>query len=854
MDDDFSDGGFDDLNDTVWEELEHNAIQATQAQRFPQSQAPPTGRPPVEYIVIDDDDLDDTVVVDEGARQPPIADAERDNPQLPQQQRWNQQFRQPPPPQSQFQPPRQPNYPPRPQHPAPQRPAAPLQSQRFPQASRPVVPSQRFPPGPIAQRPAPQASQFSRPPPPPINRPFTAQSTQAPPGAAPAKQNEIISALQARLSALESELTTAKGEASILRSKFEKAQATHDAEVNRLKKQSAEQIANQERAIEAARAAERKAATELQFAHQDLREELGRAKSRKKDGAVTPKKNRAWGIADGFDGVEMTGSPSKTQAQKKKDSASALVPLLERTPTKGKRKRPVVDSPTFALETHSGEEVKHATAPANAFRRLGSEGLPFDFLKLALDHSVFHGQPLTFDLFSRFAFPSQPEQTFSSIIFQKLPQMGDSNEPMSLLIDFAQFVVDLWQQCLSERYHAPIYYLAALLVYVLQLNAVVVAPQITPSLVPVCTTTCRLVALPRFNSQDGDISQYSDAAVRQLDHDGDAAQALSVLYLAALGCLSPDTETDDATDSGSTPQIDFWRTVDMEFVILMLSPKQTELDWLGTLSLLSTSILPHSIGPIPKTEPAFPDDTINDADSPEVVGTAVIERLSTCLVEQPRWATPGTAKQLLALLAVLKTLVLFGTSRFGLLRIGSSDVTIQRIVTVLSWAVDQLYDTDSPFVPRNPELSSVDRGKPQAELAGGVGKVEDDDGLDKMDVDFVEPVNSDPPGLLDILVDEFDPYSPELLSGIIAQSVLLLHTLVTSPETCEVVNMKAQLATCNGCSQRYLLTLSRLNFSEEDLVLEAGIDANTGDLANELLELAVTPDEGEEMGSLFGII
>jgi hypothetical protein len=45
--------------------------------------------------------------------------------------------------------------------------------------------------------------------------------------------------------------------------------------------------------------------------------------------------------------------------------------------------------------------------------------------------------------------------------------------------------------------------------------------------------------------------------------------------------------------------------------------------------------------------------------------------------------------------------------------------------------------------------------------------------------------------------------------------------------------------------------LARLNFAEEDLVLEAGIDAETVELAHELLELAVTPDEGEEISEMF---
>jgi hypothetical protein len=80
----------------------------------------------------------------------------------------------------------------------------------------------------------------------------------------------------------------------------------------------------------------------------------------------------------------------------------------------------------------------------------------------------------------------------------------------------------------------------------------------------------------------------------------------------------------------------------------------------------------------------------------------------------------------------------------------------------------------------------------------------------------------------------------------------LLHFLVTNPRTADVANTATKLAASHGGSQRHLLSLARLTFAEEDLVLEAGIDAETVELAHELLELAVTPDEGEKVAEMFG--
>lgn len=349
--DDFSDDDWDDLNDTVLQELENNAIQFTQAQKLGQSQpAAPTQRNDFEYD-FEDDDLDDTVVIDEHAQPPPRPPQQQQALPIPQPrhgpgftgtQRWNQHL-----------PPPRPSYPPRPQHQLPSRPIQqPLPPPRYPpHASRPQQP--------------PQQSQFTRPPL-PIPRQYAAQSSQVRHGTGPANQNEIIATLQARLSALESDVTAAKGEASILRSKYDKARATHDADVARLKKENAEQLAKQERIVEQARIAERTTATELQFARQDLREELGRTKLRRKDGPATPKKDRTWGIADGFDGVEILTSPSKLQTLRRRDSGPAAPAASERTPTRGKRKRPAVDSPTFALETDGGDAVFDAAHKLNA--------------------------------------------------------------------------------------------------------------------------------------------------------------------------------------------------------------------------------------------------------------------------------------------------------------------------------------------------------------------------------------------------------------------------------------------------------------------------------------------------------
>lgn len=366
--DEFSDDGFDDLTDNVLQELERNAIQLTQGRALHPSQQRQPSQDVLQHRYSDygweeeDDDLDTTEVTnDVGA---PIGRPVVDK-TLQQRQQHH---------------PASTHVPRRPIPPVPNprwnptvdptsRQAAPMAAgARLPSAA---APSQQFPgsqrfqpqgPGRINQ---PQPSQFARPALPPGGRFPASQASQAPSG-------DMVSALQQRLRTLETELHIARGEVSIIRANSTKAQQEYDAQVARLKKLNAEQLAKQERIVEAAVAAEKSANTELQFLQRDMREVSDRARRRDTAGpaaaagvVTTPKKaNKTWGIADGFDEMDIALSPSKGQGRGKA-SGSVAANVGERTPSKGKRKRPVMDSPIAALETHTEDVEMGDDKPAS---------------------------------------------------------------------------------------------------------------------------------------------------------------------------------------------------------------------------------------------------------------------------------------------------------------------------------------------------------------------------------------------------------------------------------------------------------------------------------------------------------
>ncbi|KAI1819795.1 hypothetical protein F4861DRAFT_525659 [Xylaria intraflava] len=788
--DDFSDDDLDALNANALQELEDNAIQFTQAQRtydLPTVSQPslatiraPTpvlfqSRPNIEHG-FEDDDLDDAVVVIQDDREP---DAVRTS-ALERSAKIPPGFahRQQPLPKDSWRPV-----------------SIPVSSSRL--RPQPVDHVSRAPSGPsIAvgpralehippqNRPLPY-SQVARPPP-PLPRPAPSIPSRYQPSQAQRQAgapSHEITALQAQILDLKSKLSTKDGEISIVRKRLETSRLDHERELQIIKARTAEQLAKQERAVEAARAARESATTELEFTRRDLREEVVRAK--RHDGPGTPKKNpaaKAWGVSDGFEDVEMVGSPSKGKRGKNAGPVATSVaepPLkLTKTPTKSKRKRPATDSPARALETHSDDVVMldyvRVDGAAESLRSsLATQGSsPFNYMGVILNHRAAHGRLLVFEYLSRFELPSRPDESLASILLQKLSTAGDPSDPTRLPIQFSLEAIRLWDACRKEGCLAPITELVSLTAITLQLQTVALAPYIAPTLLPVAMDACYEVAIPRFNnSVPGDPTD--EAFIKFRDHI-DTNKILSLLYLTALGCAT----SEPAAGSFASPAVDFWNSVHIHFVLMLLNRKQPISDFVATLRLLCTSVFSDSIGPINPDKP------------PEVVAQLLIDRISTYLTDTPRWDADESQLRS-ARLAVLQTLSAFARSRFGLAQLSKHDWVIPRLVTLLSYCIEELYDGDMQY-------SSS--------------------------------------GLDDVAHE---------LQRLVAHTVLLLHMIITNSSDGNPIDVSAKLSKTTGGSQKYLLSLSRLNFSD-DLVSE-----DTAELAHELLELAVTSEAGEELGEFF---
>lgn len=159
---------------------------------------------------------------------------------------------------------------------------------------------------------------------------------------------------------LKKDLNAKHGEIAIVRSKQEKTVKQYEREMTALRKLNEDRILKQEKELEAAKIAEKNAATEREFLRQEVAEEsekvrrLNRTKTKEKQGAsVTTPNKKTLPHRDGFDDDEIDVlSPSRISPTKFRNR-------LLGSPSKSsgaKRKRKNVESPISALEVRQVDE------------------------------------------------------------------------------------------------------------------------------------------------------------------------------------------------------------------------------------------------------------------------------------------------------------------------------------------------------------------------------------------------------------------------------------------------------------------------------------------------------------------
>ncbi|KAA8647466.1 hypothetical protein EYZ11_010493 [Aspergillus tanneri] len=599
------------------------------------------------------------------------------------------------------------------------------------------------------------------------------------------QENERYKRLMEELATVKSVAETKAGEIAIIRSNQAKLTDNYEQQLATVRKTMAEEVARHKEEIEAVRAEGKMLATENAFLKQDLAEESMRISNAKAKGRlnekappVTPKKAKVLPFRDGFEDEEILAvSPSKSARPKR------MTPTVP-----GKRKRrasqdsptPLQLSPQAATMTVdpdpdpdpdpnvSDSATVHAARAKPALHDEVSHSLS---MKLILNHRTFPNDEPDIGVMARLKFPSDPEQTLSTILLEETNSLRMDNN----LTEYARAIISLWSRALKEKFFVPVPMFMGIMRRILDVEATSVVPQLIEHLVPVLQESGDVNAIPRFKHSP--VSRQSFGQVRQtplseLEPLVDSTDALGLLFQIVSRCVHIDRDLEK-----------FWRYMRYDFVLMMLNCSQPIRDIMLTLNLLTTSVRAQSFGSVQDTEQ---DQIANE--------NYIVDRVANLLSEKPyvdEGEPPYTPIEVcnmrleaLSLLTCVAFNVSVPASTHGSSVIASHPTVIARLFRAMHDELDALY-----YSPPDQSLHAY------------------------------------------------------LVNGLMS---LIYGVLKRHPDT----DLQAKLGRVAGGKQKFLVVLTRLAFSE-GLVLEAKIEDETVEMAHEILDDAVNPQEAEALQEVF---
>ncbi|EEP78414.1 predicted protein [Uncinocarpus reesii 1704] len=587
------------------------------------------------------------------------------------------------------------------------------------------------------------------------------------------------------------ELTSAKsaadtraGEIAIIRANQMKLEQSHNRQMGALRSALDEEVKKHQSEIQAAMMESKRIATENQFLKQDLREESiklnglhqsRKAKAKADDAApMTPSKSRMLPLRDGFDDDEIMASPSKSAGRRSKRGTPSAP---------GKRKRGAADdSPVVRpLELSQSFESNLLDTSGNLDHmdiEIRSENPPpedrnIQFIRKVLNHRCRLESPRDLEVFATISFPLEPNKMFSSFILEAMARPSE-NYPL----EYANAILSLWSRALKEQFYRPVSMFMSIIEFILNLDTTTVAPLLVSQLVPVLQSSGFVNAVPRFTNSP--VSHLNYGQVKRtpqtdLHPQVNGTAALELLYLAASGCCHDDRALRQ-----------FWRSVNYDFILIMLNAYQPIKEIILVLNLLSYSIFPTNFGPILPTEA---EQIANE--------NYIIDRIANLLHEQP------SADE------------------------GEPPYTTQQIITLrieaMSFLLEIAFSSPSSDPERN-HAGSLLATHPSA-LARVFRAMHDE----------LDALYSHPP-------------ERELHASLVNGLTRLAYGIITTfPDK---VDLPSKLRAVPGAVQKHLVVLTRLAFSDGPL-LESGITDDTVEMAHEMLEDAVNPQEAEALLEAF---
>ncbi|KAK6002082.1 hypothetical protein QM012_001720 [Aureobasidium pullulans] len=233
----------------------------------------------------------------------------------------------------------------------------------------------------------------------------------------------------------------------------------------------------------------------------------------------------------------------------------------------------------------------------------------------------------------------------------------------------------------------------------------------------------------------------------------------------------------------------FWKKMEFDFTLMMLNKSQPLPQIMLVLQMLGSSAMPESFSII-----------ADDSDKQSTLEGHTIDRLTTLLFERPEapLGEPPYEDNEVAVLQIetIRVLNSLAVTKHGSEVLARHRTAIGRLVRLLHVSVTKLYDL--------------------------------------------------PPTSHDIFgeTSEAPTFSTihELTTSLINLTVRLLYHLLMNYS--DMINLREKLMVIPGGHHKFLVSLTRLAFSEQ-LVYEAGLDNEALDAAHEILDGILSPEEGE---------
>ena len=634
--------------------------------------------------------------------------------------------------------------------------------------------------------------------------------------------------LKARLAEATTAVQTKGGEIAIIRENQRRESTTFDRQIAALKKSAQDEAARHQASLDQMRDQSRKLATSNQFLQHELDQEASKNKSLQKglqqrsasdivNVDDSPSRAFAHSLRDGFDdGDLMAMSPSRsgrrskgstpTAANKRKrkiDVQSPVPPLLLRQSTTTE------DQPIEAAPTASKAEV---IVPLRSQDKTAQKNL--GLLQRVLHHRVAGEKRPLVEHFVDFTFPSDSTKTFTTILVEASSKFSGPDMSSKLLKVF----LDLWSQALKEKYHKCIIPLLDIVQYMTAIEDDLLDGDLLTNLLSLLQSSAEINATIRFKNSpvsQANFGKFKQTPKSELNTEVDEMVCIEAIYGIACSCLIYKKKLNL-----------FWRSMSMDFILLMLNSSQPISQITLILILLATSVLPDTFAMIS-----------DDEEEQGKMEGYIIDRVCWLLWETPRVdegePQPSRTAILdlrLAAMELLQTLAFTSSAAtysphpnpsHGTIILTRHRHAIARLVRCLYDELAMLY-TELPAPPHH-TLTSPD--SPNQEIH--------------------QPQT--PPLLAHVSTTSTRPQHVHLVNS----SIQLLHHLLTpSPSSPTPIDLPTKLSAINGCAHRYRVALTRLAFGETS-VWHEGITEDTVSKAFELLEEVVTPEEAELLVRVF---